>query len=153
MDDRLYDLSRTADPDNPSRVFRWRLSRISDPSRNSVIFQYLEDSIEISYSEKAEGLQTSFRPGDYYYHVSIRFTPRADALTDVRPGFPDDYPLKGVGRINEVRVLYEDRLVRRYQMSYAQSLATSRSILTRLMEYGSDDRTAHPPLTFKYQSL
>lgn len=95
LDDRLNDLSRTKDPTDPRRVFRWRLSRITDPSGNSVILQHLADRVDIFYSEKSEATKESYRKDDYNFLISLLFsTTRTDRLSNARPGFNDAYPFK-----------------------------------------------------------
>ncbi|MBI4353733.1 MAG: VCBS repeat-containing protein, partial [Candidatus Omnitrophica bacterium] len=155
-DDQLNDLSRTKDPANPSRIFRWRLSRLSDPLGNSVLFQYLADRIEIAYTERSAALLGSFRLADYNYLLSIRFSEvswrESNPFSNARPGFNDNYPMKGLGRADQIIISYRNQVVRRYVCTYRLSPVTGRSLLETIVEYGADDRTANPPIRLAYSA-
>ena len=72
--------------------------------------------------------------------------PRADALTDHRPGFA----VTTAKRLKRVRMLGAGKLVRRYELAYEAAEGMGLSRLRAVTMFGSDDQTALPPITFSY---
>ncbi|MBU1125344.1 MAG: VCBS repeat-containing protein, partial [Candidatus Omnitrophica bacterium] len=153
LEDVFSDYSRTKDPQNPQKVFRWRLSKIVDNTGNALCITYLRDCIEIFYAEKSEASRASSRKDDYNYWTRIYFTnDRSDIVFSFRPGFIDDYPFAGRGRISRIHYHYQRQLIKQLVFEYESSPLTARSLLVRISERGNDGVTRNPPITFRYDA-
>ena len=130
------------DPDNSSKVFKWCLDRVEDTNGNYMTFSYTKDQGQI-YLQQI----------DYSYHTSGQ----VDALNrvifhleqrqDAPVMYTTNFPVKTAYRLKTVEVTGNGFPVRAYKLEYdtdafeageQYSSSTSRSILTKIQQYGSD---------------
>ncbi|HMQ35852.1 MAG TPA: SpvB/TcaC N-terminal domain-containing protein, partial [Chloroflexaceae bacterium] len=155
--------STIAPPDDPGRVFAWKLTETSDPFGNRICYEYAPDPggaqlllQRIMYADYGDA------PDSFLVRVSFAYEQRPDPYTDCRPGFE----LRTTRRCTTIRVTTHPageppRPVREYRLAYAADPHNGVSLLRRLDVVGFDDhgtpydgstrRPAQlPPLTFGY---
>ncbi|MDD4980038.1 MAG: SpvB/TcaC N-terminal domain-containing protein [Candidatus Omnitrophica bacterium] len=128
-------------------IFSWALDKVMDLEGNYLTISYSKEEntlypLNISYTANA---QTQLAAS---YKVTFAYEPRPDTSLSYITG----EPIKLLKRLKSIEVSFDNNLVRRYGLEYTQSPSTSRSLLTKVTEYGSDGQTAQPPLTFSYRS-
>ena len=129
-------------------VFRWALSQVIDPDGNSLSLTYQSDQGQIYVSRidytahQATGLTATNQ-------VTFLLEPgaRPDPVTSYRSGFP----ITTAKRLQAIEVRTLGTLVRRYELAYALSRRTNRSLLTSVTQIGSDGTTRLPSTGFTYQ--
>jgi RHS repeat-associated protein len=131
---------------SPSGTFKWCLSKAVDLHGNYLALTYTKDQNQI-YPESIQyggnentGLAPAFR---------VEFAledGRADNLSSYRAGFK----VVTAKRISEVKVSFNGQQVRSYRISYVTS-STNRSLVSSVTQFGADNITGLPPITFSYQ--
>lgn len=162
------DPAAIADPDGPTRVFAWKLTRTVDPFGNRIEYRYERDKSPAGSLRRWDQLYLAeIRYADYgdpaapSFLVTVRFVyeDRPDPFSDHRPGF-EVRTTRRCSRI-EIRTHAEaDCLVRTYHLIYLDErgvapdeLPPNRvSLLSRIQVIGHDgDQTESlPPLDFGY---
>jgi RHS repeat-associated protein len=154
--------ARITNPDG--RVFQWLLDQQEDPNGNAFVVAYdrrdpgtaYPSVIRYTLRRPAGGGALQSLDGDAAKDRRIEFAleqaPRSDVTESHRAGFP----VRIAHRLDHVTVRVAGSIVRRYDLRYAQSADTRRSLLAAVAEYGSDAASAapQPPFvtTFKYHS-
>jgi RHS repeat-associated protein len=153
-----------ADPDDPGRIFGWRLTETRDPLGNLIRFDYLSDRgrqdghawdqpllAKVSYADHGDRHTPSF-----LVTVDFEYEPRPDPHSDSRAGFEIRTSL----RCRTIRIVTHaadgvDRVSREYRLGYTQAAFNGVSLLSRVDTVGVDGTTeeALPPLTFGYTSF
>ena len=74
-----------------------------------------------------------------------------DSRTDVITSYRSGEVITTALRLDEIRILVQDTLRWRYQLAYAESLVTSRSLLSSVTIFDTENNSL-PPKTFTYQT-
>jgi len=138
--------TRTVDPNDATKIFEWHLDKVEDIYGNCMTLLYSKYQnkaypFEIQYTANT---QTNLQP---FATVLFETEPRPDTSFSYRSHF-----FVGMEkRISAIKVFVEGNLQRKYELSYAQSPMTQRSLLTSITQYGDDGVTSLSPTTFIYQ--
>ena len=154
------DPAAVADPDDPGRIFAWRLTRTTDPFGNSVEYAYERDAIaeagphrwdqlylrQIRYAEHGD-------PARFLTTVTFHYEPRPDPFSDYRAGFE----IRTVRRCTRIEVATHagaDRLWRTYHLAYHDPSEPHNgvSLLREITIQGHDGELSEwlPPVSFGY---
>jgi RHS repeat-associated protein len=143
--------SRMDDPSDKSRVFRWCLSRIVDPSHNFVDLKYFKDAGQIYPDEIRYTGGPNLPPS-----VSIQFF-RSDR-DDVSLSYSTNFAVKTSFRLNRIQISSNGTTIKNYELLYdgastkgGGSIATGRSLLTSVVLSSGDRREQLPPIKLDYQ--
>jgi hypothetical protein len=149
-------------PYAPAPTFQWLLSEQEDPHGNAITALYDRNDVgsaypdEIRYTLRRTGSTLQSIDGDPSRDRVVKFVfepePRPDAPVRFAAGF--EQPLDR--RLDRIDVRIGTQLVRRYDLGYAVSPDSFRSLLAEIALYGSDAETGSPtaPLvtSFTYHS-
>jgi hypothetical protein len=139
----------------------WALNKVSDSNGNFFTIQYAQDLVggeiypeKIIYTQSIHGGISRFRVIEFTYD-----THRTDHYLSYPSGSPVETKWRMTGIIVRTNVLdwwgyqvpFTGDLVRRYALTYASGATTSRSILTSIQEFGSDNVSYLPAKTFTYR--
>ena len=136
-------------------TFRWYLVKIEDLRGNYVRIEYAAEGggmiSKIYYTlHPLLGASSSYFMIEFLYEGAER----SDRFTQYRPGYYLNIPK---GRLSAVKEWLKDpnrsALIRKYVFSYKYSALTNRSLLAGITEYGSDEKTALPPISFSYNEI
>lgn len=131
---------------NSSHTFKWCLDKVVDLHGNYLSISYLLDEGQI-YPQQIR--YTGKEGGDLPTNtVDFIYEERSDVISSYRATFE----IKTSKRLKVIDIQANGERARKYVLTYAYSPATSRSILTAVTQYGSDEATALPPITFEYQT-
>jgi len=132
------------------RVFRWCLDKVMDVNGNTML---------VSYTHVGEQLYLSTI--EYTGHEPSGLAPanRVDFILEDRPDIPQTakpgFPLTTTKRLAAIDVWTTMNSTwaraRRYEISYTQSARTGRSLLSSIMQLGTDGVTHMAPMVFSYQ--
>ena len=140
--------ARITNPDG--RVFQWLMDQQEDPNGNAFSVAYdrrdpgtaYPSVVRYTLRRPAGGGALQSLDGDAAKDRRIEFvletTPRSDITESQRAGFP----VRIAHRLDFVNLRVGGAIVRRYDLRYAQSSDTSRSLLAAVAEYGSDAAAA-----------
>lgn len=126
-------------------TFAWGLSSIYDPNGNQTVLTYVNKSQlllkEIDYNGNINNptLATSCS-------VMFDLSNRTDVVSSLISGSE----IVTSNLLGSIRVFSQGQFVRRYQLQYATSPSTGRSLIQKVTEYGSDNATALPVHSFSY---
>ncbi len=148
-------------------VFRWLLEKSTDVSGNVTAYEY---SAPAAFENRKYFKEVRYGPGPgpwpVYYFVSCAYEPRPDPRTDYRSGYrvttgmrliridigiqghlpdqcaPGDWNNDGVA----------DALIRSYRLGYDEARPHF-SFLSRVSQYGADNESYLPPLSFDYSAF
>jgi len=147
--------------DSPEEeVFQWLLSEQEDPHGNVITAVYDRSDVgnaypaEIRYTLRRVGsaLQSLDNDPSRDRVVSFAFEPRPDAPVSYASGFEQRLDR----RLDRIDVRIGTQLVRRYDLAYAVSPDSFRSLLSQVALYGSDADSGSPTppfvTTFTYHS-
>ncbi|MBA2277631.1 MAG: VCBS repeat-containing protein, partial [Chloroflexia bacterium] len=138
--------SRSADPDDPTRVHEWLLDRTRDPSGNEIIYSYLFD----------EGIAYPAEIRYAAYAVRFVYEDRPDVRTDGRMGFSRRRTRRGTTVELFLDPGANERRIRSWAMTYALEPSSGVSLLTaiRLTSHGAaadgSEDVVRAPVTFGY---
>lgn len=128
-----------SDPKVPQYTWRWSLDQIKDTNGNCINFSYFQDQGAV-YLDKITYNNDGKRV------IKFIREPKPDAYLIIDQGSEvyDAY------RLQEIDVLANDSLVRKYVLAYTLNQAQNKSLLASITEYGSDETTSLPPVKFLY---
>ena len=158
-----------ADPQDPDRIFAWRITQTRDLLGNPIRYDYLADAGEDGPHRWTHPLLTSISYADYgakaapsfLVTVDFDYEPRPDAFSDYRAGFE----VRTTTRCRTIRVSTHaadgiTRVAREYRLTYTQAPFNCVSHLSRIDVVGIDDAApedrreqALPPITFDYSDF
>ncbi|MFC1807882.1 RHS repeat-associated core domain-containing protein [Candidatus Omnitrophota bacterium] len=130
---------------NSSRTSSWNLDRVEDISGNYMTLTYTKDT---GYSYLDEIRYTGFGQDPGYYKIKfvLENTVRDDIV--LRPSLIHDIRY----RLKDIIVYANEQRIRRYSIQYRPiSGFARRSLIETITQYGKDDITSLPPVTFQYQ--
>lgn len=140
----LTDLGRVSDPTGV-HVYRWCLERRTDTHGNEVRYSYIrpsESDRQLYLSEMRYGPGAA--PWTHSYSVHLVYENRPDPRVDYRSGFM----VRTAKRLHHVDVMYDDLLIRRYELGYGAH--PHWSLLTTITPIGRDGVSELPTTTFGY---
>ena len=139
--------ARQDSPNNTELVTRWMLEEVRDLSGNSVKYSYYKEQGQI-YSATITYTEHATTPGIFM----IEFV--REQRPDVMTSYQGQFLTKNLYRIKEILIKTSGVVTTKYALSYGQSQASQRSLLTSIAESGWDDKgvmTTLPPTSFEYQ--
>jgi RHS repeat-associated protein len=166
---RGTDSATVRDPDDPLRVFSWRLTETTDPFGNRIEYLYERDSVAEDGPHRWDQLRLkTIRYANYgsrdapQFLITVDFVyePRPDPFSSYRAGFE----IRTTQRCTRIEIRTHadaDRLLRVYSLTYQDQLhppvvpSNGMSLLRRVEVVGVDGETreAMPPLDFGYTSF
>ena len=130
----------------PKGTYSWYLTKAVDTNQNFIRYNYVK-------IDEQPYLETIFYTGNEKAGFSP--THKVEFLLEERPDTPSSCISGGKilisRRLAEIQVRINERLIWRYELEYAQSPDTGRSLLKSVTQYAADGRKM-PQKTFKYQS-
>jgi hypothetical protein len=151
LDQLFHDDSRVYDPNNPNRIYRWRLSQVKDVHGNYFVISYRHDgSIVVYYTGEpgTDRLPLASQEKNFPVKVTIEAesTPRPDTLVHYRSGFPVFTP----EIIHQVTVEAGGRLYRSYQFHYETSARSGMSLMKQITVQDAHGQSLYPSMVFSY---
>ncbi len=140
----LTDAGRVSDPTG-NKIFRWNLERQTDTNGNVIEYSYTRPVAadrQVYLGEIRYGPGSS--PWTHSYSVQLFYDGRPDTRTDYRSGFL----VRTTKRLARVDVMYDDDLIRRYEIGYAAH--PHWSLPTTITLIGADGVSTLPTTTFGY---
>ncbi|PYS44422.1 MAG: hypothetical protein DMG13_33870, partial [Acidobacteria bacterium] len=134
-------------PGVTASTFRWALNRIRDINGNETYLTYTTDSGQLYLSQISYNANVNTPAIPATHTVDFLLENRSDTNITLEAGFR----VETRKRLSQITAKANGNPVRRYVLGYNYSASTSRSLLSSVTEYGSDDVSALPPLTFSYQ--
>lgn len=131
-------------------TFKWCLERVEDINGNYMTVEYTRD-ISALYPKFIYYTGNTQGPLPTFARVNFDYETRPDQFSVYLPGFKllTRQRLKTISTF--VDVGGNSKLQTQYVLNYSQSRITSRSLLTSMVQYGSDGLSSLPPVTFNYQ--
>ncbi len=135
--------------DNSLGTFRWCLDRVASIDTNYMTVSYTKDSGDIYLS--AIQYTGNDNMGDVP-RQSVRFILETSPRPDIYENYRSRSKIMTQYRLSTIEVKVDNNLVRKYALQYANSANTYRSLLSSVVQYGSDGVSTLPPVNFTYQS-
>lgn len=141
----FFGTSENSRQTNAGGVFKWCLEKVMDLHGNYMSVSYLSDQgqlypAQIQYTGK-EGADAPTNSVTFAY----------EAREDILSSYQSRYETKTAKRLSAIDVQANGERARRYVFNYIDSPETRRSVLTSIIQYGSDGTSSLPPITFEYQ--
>jgi hypothetical protein len=133
------------DFDNGQKIFKWCLDRVEDTNGNYMTVTYTKDQGEIYLDRIDYTYGTGLTPGNH-----LEFKLDAGARTDAPSMYTSNFQVKTAKRLKTIEVYADDDLVRKYELQYSYSGNTGRSLLSHIIQYGSDGVTYLPAISQEY---
>ncbi len=134
---------------NSLGTFKWCLDRVTNIDTNYMSISYMQDSGEIYLN--AISYTGNDTTGDAPTNT-VKFNLESSARPDIYESYRSCSKITTQYRLSTIDVTCSGNLVRRYQLQYATSPNTYKSLLSSVIQYGSDGTSTLPPATFTYQS-
>ncbi len=125
--------------------FKWMLDKVIDLHGNTMTITYQTDSGQ-AYLSRIDYVGNEITGEGPTHSVEFVMEDRPDWTMSYSSGVR----VESKKRLKEIAVKVQDSLVRRYVLQYTQSEATCRSLLTGVVQYGSDGTSAMPAVQFTY---
>ncbi|HEU4713467.1 MAG TPA: SpvB/TcaC N-terminal domain-containing protein [Pyrinomonadaceae bacterium] len=167
-------LGTTANPENESEIFSWKLTKTVDPFGNTIQYEYEKDSGEppeqwnqiylkrISYADYKDVDEGGTTNDKFLVSVTFLYEERPDPFSERRAGFE----IRTRRRCTKIEVRTDadqERLIRSYELIYLDQLGlsieelplNSVSLLSKVIVTGHDDQLqeSFPPLEFGYTAF
>jgi len=142
------DQARQYDPGNPAKIFSWHLHEIKDTFGNKTTITYTRVSSYNRVYPKTISY-TGFEQETAPYEVEFVWESRPDSFQSYSAGFL----LYTTLRLSAIDIKAEQRLIRRYSLTYTSGANTKRSLLEKITETAWDTNNTQqdlPPLAFSY---
>lgn len=121
------EISRLADPANPSKVFAWMLDSVTDPFGNRMEYNYIRDAGgNVLPRNIRYGFDTNGTP---LYEIRFRLTDKVRSITSYRTQFE----LKSTKLLSEAALMVNGTEARKYVLNY-DSTDTAYSHLVSIQE-------------------
>ena len=146
----LFGEEATAQIESAGKVFGWSLDKIIDANGNSLTITYTKDQNQLY---PAQIRYTAHEPSGLAPTNQVDFIlePRPDPDVSLRSGFAVTTAKRLRAIETKATVSGVLSLAGRYDLAYAVSRVTSRSLLANITRIGSDGVTSLPPMTLAYQ--
>ncbi|MDP2906085.1 MAG: toxin TcdB middle/N-terminal domain-containing protein, partial [Candidatus Omnitrophota bacterium] len=130
-------------------TFSWALDKICDVQGNYLSVTYYPQQGNVLYLKDISYTANDKGSLPANYRVAFSYENR----NDISFSYAIGDQIKLDQRLSSIEVHFgQSRLVRRYNFLYSYSSSTGRSLLSKVVELGSDGQTASPALTFTYCS-
>lgn len=127
-------------------VRTWALYRVEDRSGNKMLFSYTKS--DTVGTQRPLSIQYAFHDGAYSNRVDFTFT---GSRPDVIQGYDSGSQSSSEdNRLTQIKTWTDGVAVKQYNLSYAQSVATNRSLLQQLQECSGDGQLCYAPLDFDW---
>ncbi|MFT7538168.1 MAG: hypothetical protein ACI9F2_000311, partial [Lysobacterales bacterium] len=141
----VNDVAREYDPDDTSKILRWRLESVIDVHGNYMTYSYIRDGnmlypSEVLYTGNDEAALDAY--AKVVFNYEDRSDPQCTYVTGVK--------LTLNKRLIDVEILADNNLQRRYVLSYVDSVVTNRSLL-KMIEQEAHDGARLPATIFSYE--
>jgi len=127
--------------------YAWHLDSVTDSFGNEIRFSYTQPTgtnraflASITYTYRSGNPVGALRSIDFITED------RPDKAVNALPGFK----ISTDRRLSRIEIKMGGALIRRYNLTYSQSVDSGRSLLSSVQEFGSDGVTALPTSTFMY---
>jgi len=130
---------------NSLGTFRWALSSIRDPNGNQTLLSYTNISGQL-YLKEIDYNGNTNSPA-IATNCAVVFDLETTNRSDISSTLMSGTEVQTTRRLSAVRVFSQSQLVRRYQLQYTYSSSTSRSLLQKVTEFGSDNTSSLPAHT------
>ena len=131
--------------EDDSKVFKWCLDKVIDLQGNYLTLAYTKNENQI-YPDKIEWTGNENQQLQPIFKVEFGFVGRwRDRLVSYRTGFR----VVTNGILQEIRVKFQEQQIRKYRINYTYS-ESYQSLINSITQYGQDDSTTLPPITFEY---
>ncbi len=137
--------SQVYDPSNSGHIFRWQLDRVEDLSGNYMTITYSRYDNQL-YPQQIDYTGNSQNNSLPYAKLTFNYEGRFDVVSNYMSGFE----IKMSKRLNQITTEASNNLYSKYRFNYSDSLETRRSLLTSVIQYGSDGTSTLPPINFTY---
>ena len=124
--------------------WRWRLDRVMDANGNCIYYTY----------------ETVPENGEAYLKTIEYNTDKKRRIEFITEERPDQYWVVEQGseifqtkRLKEIRIIVDEIQAGKFILAYALNEAGTKSLLSSITQYGSDDSSSLPPVLFTYQPL
>src|SRR3989338_4289220 len=140
--------AREYDPDDTSRVFKWYLNKVEDSRGNNMIIEYFRDENKL-YPQDIRYTGNSQKGLSPFAQVAFeREVLPENEIDRYNTGFRMSIRL----RLSRMTASVDGSLQRKYDFLYSGSKTTGRSLLTSVVQFGSDGFSSLPPMAFSYQT-
>ncbi len=140
--------AREYDPDDTGRVFKWYLNKVEDPRGNNMTIEYFRDENKL-YPQDIRYTGNSQKGLSSFAHVVFEREPRPENEID---RYNTGFRMSARYRISRITVSVDGSLQKKYDLVYTGSKTTERSLLTSIVQFGSDGLSSLPPMAFSYQT-
>ncbi len=137
--------SATGVETNALGTFKWLLDKVIDAHGNTMKITYQNDG-GFTYLSRIDYVGNDIT-GDAPTH-SVEFV--LEDKPDWTVSFAGGTRVENRRRLKEIVIRVRGALARRYRLEYTQSATSGRSLLTRVVQYGSDEASTMPTVTFTY---
>jgi RHS repeat-associated protein len=146
LDSLLEDDSREGEE---GKIFRWKLSEMKDVFDNYYYIRHFANgAFEILYTGEPgtdrDPLNSSTH--NFYAKVIGSVGSRPDIISSNNYGSN----IKVEHRLEDISVFAGNELQRRYHLEYTLSKNTNRSLLSKIAQFGADNVSTLPPISFIY---
>ncbi len=146
-DSRMVNYKWGSTTNTPKGTFRWALNRSHTitGTTNQFVYQIIDGAQypkEINYNGHANGIASANK---------IKFELTTTNRVDSRIAYNSGYGVFTGRRLSKIYCKVGGLLVRRYDLAYASSPSTLRSLLTGVTTVGLNGSSTLPPTTFTYQ--
>lgn len=131
-------------------TFKWALSRIVDANGNktTLTYQTADSSLQLYLNQIAYNANSN--GGGIASNCVVNFTLESSARTDLPNSCLAGVEIDTTRRLQTITVTCNGNQVRSYALQYATSASTKHSLLYSVTEFGTDNASSLPPLTFSY---
>jgi len=149
-DSRVDGSSASAHPTVPAWI--WALNRIRDRSGNVIDLQYSEDIQNGGFRIIGARYNANPDAGVAASH-EIAFIYESRPINEVDVAYVAGTPIRSVVRLYRIDILYNQSVLRRYELSYEPALSIAgRSRLASVQECGAGGDDCLAPTTFSWQN-
>ena len=129
---------------------RWSLDKVNDTYNNSIFYNYIEN-ID-SYDRGAVYFKNiTYNNGQ---NKSVIFEYESTARSDVWISKNNGIEATKYRRLKDIVIKIDSNLVKRYHFNYSNLVdSSSLSFLSSIIEFGSDNSSSLPPMSFDYNFL
>ncbi len=137
--------SRIVNPEDNSNILKWCLDYVQDANGNNYSLNYVKDQGAIYlHSINYSGNSITGNPGSHQLNFHL------EERTDIEVSLASHFPISQSKRLNNIEILSEGQLVRKYQFTYDYGASGKHSRLKSMQEIGSDGTSALPATTFDW---
>ncbi len=134
---------------NGSDVFKWCLDKVQDTLGNYMSLTYIKDEGQI-YPDTIDYTGNDIVQPNLSSTFQVDFD-YIDSRADYFFSYRSNYLIKTNKLLSTITAKQNGSRIRKYALSYQQSLGTKRMLLSSIVQYGLTDSSSLPPIEFTYQ--